>query len=174
MSVIGVKICLNKYIVSWTYHQYSIIQNSLIALQISASSVHPSPSSELLETTILSTFFMVCLSECFVIKIRHYLAPFTSAQFSSVTQSCLTLCNPMNHSTPGLPVHRQFLESTQTHVHWVGNAIQPSHPMLSPFSSCPQSLPASRSFQMSQLFTSSGQSIGVSASISILPMNTRD
>ena len=56
----------------------------------------------------------------------------TSAQFSSVTQSCLTLCDPMNHSTPGLPVHHQLLEFTQTHVHWVGNAIQPSHPLLSP------------------------------------------
>ena len=52
-------------------------------------------------------------------------------QFSSVTQSCPTLCDPMNHSTPGLPVHHQLLESTQTHVHWVGDAIQPSHPLLS-------------------------------------------
>ena len=50
----------------------------------------------------------------------------------SVAQSCLTLCDPMNHSTPGLPVHYQLLESTQTHVHWVGDAIQPSHPLSSP------------------------------------------
>ena len=55
-----------------------------------------------------------------------------SVQFSSVTQSCLTLCNPMNHSTLGLPVHHQLLEYTQTHVHWVGDAIQPSHPLSSP------------------------------------------
>ena len=53
-------------------------------------------------------------------------------QFSSVAQSCLTLCDPMIRSTPGLPVHHQLLESTQTHVHWVGDAIQPSHPLLSP------------------------------------------
>ena len=53
--------------------------------------------------------------------------------FSSVTQSCPTLCNPMNCSTPGLPVHHQLLEFTQTHVHRVGDAIQPSHPLLSPF-----------------------------------------
>ena len=53
-------------------------------------------------------------------------------QFSSVTQSCLTLCDPMNHSTPGLPVHHQLPESTQTHIHCVGDAIQPSHPLLSP------------------------------------------
>ena len=55
-----------------------------------------------------------------------------SVQFSSVTQLCQTLCDPMNHSTPGLPVHHQLPESTQTHVHWVGDAIQPSHPLLSP------------------------------------------
>ena len=53
-------------------------------------------------------------------------------QFSSVTQSCPTLCDPMNHSTPGLPVHHQLLEFTQTHVHWVSDAIQPSHPRSSP------------------------------------------
>ena len=53
-------------------------------------------------------------------------------QFSSVTQSCPTLCNPMNRSTPGLPVHHQLPEFTQTHVHWVGDAIQPSHPLSSP------------------------------------------
>ena len=52
-------------------------------------------------------------------------------QFSSVTQCCPTLCNPMNLSTPGLPVHHQLPEFTQTHVHWVGDAIQPSHPPLS-------------------------------------------
>ena len=64
-------------------------------------------------------------------------------------------------------------QSTQTHVRWVGDAIQPSHPVV-PFSSCPQSFPVSGSFQMSQLFTSGGQSIGVSASTSVLPMNTQD
>ena len=53
-------------------------------------------------------------------------------QFSSVAQSCLTLCDPMKHSTPGLPVHHQLPESTQTHVHRVGDAIQPSHPLSSP------------------------------------------
>ena len=55
-----------------------------------------------------------------------------SIQFSSVARSCLTLCHPMNHSTPGLPVHHQLLEFTQTHVHRVGDAIQPSHPLSSP------------------------------------------
>ena len=55
-----------------------------------------------------------------------------SVQFSSVAQSCPTLCNPMNRSTPGLPVHHQLPEFTQTHVHRVGDAIQPSHPLSSP------------------------------------------
>ena len=55
-----------------------------------------------------------------------------SVQFSSVAQSCLTLCNTMNHSTSGLPVNHQLPEFTQTHVHWVGDAIQPSHPLSSP------------------------------------------
>ena len=53
-------------------------------------------------------------------------------QFSSVTQSCPILCDPMNRSTPGLPVHHQLPESAQTYVHWVGDAIQPSHPLSSP------------------------------------------
>ena len=96
-----------------------------------------------------------------------------SVQFSSFTQSCLTLCDPMKRTTLGLPVHHQLLESTQTHVHWVGDTIQPSHPIV-PFSSHLQSLPASGSFQMNQFFASGGQSIGVSASASVLPMNIQD
>ena len=56
----------------------------------------------------------------------------STVQFSSVAQSCPNLCDPMNHSTPGLPVHHQPLEFTQTHVHWVSNAIQPCHPLSSP------------------------------------------
>ena len=55
-----------------------------------------------------------------------------SVQFSSVAQSCLTLCDSMDCSKPGLPVHHQLPESTQTHVHWVGDVIQPSHPLSSP------------------------------------------
>ena len=57
--------------------------------------------------------------------------PISSVQFSSVSQSCLTLCDPMNCSTPGLPVHHQLPEFTQTHVHPVSDAIQPSHPLSS-------------------------------------------
>ena len=69
--------------------------------------------------------------------LEHSLTPWFSfqsfsVQFSSVAQSCLTLCDPMNRSTPGLPIHHQLLEFTQTHIHWVSDAIQPSHPLSSP------------------------------------------
>ena len=95
-----------------------------------------------------------------------------SVQFSSVSQLCPTPCDPMNCSTPGLPVHHQLPEFIQTHVHRVSDAIQPSHPVV-PFSSCSQSLPASESFPMSQLFASGGQSTGVSALASFLPKKSQ-
>ena len=68
---------------------------------------------------------------CFVLWCQQNML-FTLYQFSSVTQSCLTPWNPMNRSTPGLPVHHQLPEFTQTHVHQVSDAIQPSHPLSSP------------------------------------------
>ena len=78
----------------------------------------------------------VCRSFSFSISpsrvFRVDFLPFASVQFSLVTQSCLTVCDPMNRSRPGLPVHHQHSEPTQTPVHWVGNAIQPSHPLSSP------------------------------------------
>ena len=92
-------------------------------------------------------------------KLSHYIC-----SFSSVAQSCLTLCDPMKRSMPGLPVHHQLLESTQTHVH---PAISSS---VVPFSSCPQYLPASGSFPISQLFASGGQKYW-SFNISISPSN---
>ena len=92
---------------------------------------------------------------------------------SSVAQSCPTLCDPMNCSTPGFPVHHQLPELTQTHVHWVSDAIQPSHPLLSP------SPPAFNLFQHQGPFkwvSSLHQvaKVGVSASASVLPMNIQD
>ena len=99
-----------------------------------------------------------------------------SVQFSLVAQSCPTLCDPMNCSTPGLPVHHQLPELIQTHIHWVGDAIQPClilcHPLLllsSIFPSIRVSLE-----KTSQLFAWGGQSTGVSASASVLPMNTQE
>ena len=93
-----------------------------------------------------------------------------SVQFSSVTQSCLILCNPMDCSRPGFPVHHQLPELAQTYVHWVGDAIQPSHPLSS---LSPPAFNLSQ-HQMSQFFTSGSQSIGSSASASVLPMNIQD
>ena len=69
---------------------------------------------------------------CSVSSIIDFYHISSTHQFSSVTQLCPTLCDPMNRSTPGLPVHHQLPELTQTHVHWVGDAIQPSHPLPSP------------------------------------------
>ena len=97
-----------------------------------------------------------------------------TSQFSSVAQSCPILCNPMDCSTLGFPVLYCLPEFVPTHVHWVGDAIQPSHPLLSP------SPPALNLPQHQGLFkwvSSSHQvakSIGVSASTSVLPMNTQD
>ena len=83
------------------------------------------------------------------IKVSHYycvIVNFPIHQFSSVAQSCPTLCDPMNHNMPGLPVHHQLPEFTQTHVHQVRDAIQPSHPLSSP------SLPAFNLAQHQGLF----------------------
>ena len=94
-------------------------------------------------------------------------------QFSSVTQSCPTLCDPMDFSTPGLPVHHQLPEFTQTHVHWVSDAIQPSHPLSSP----------SPTFNLSQhqgllKWVSSLHQVAKELEFqlqqSLLPMNTQD
>ena len=98
----------------------------------------------------------------------------TSFQFSSTAQSCPTLCNPMECSTPGFPVHHQLPELTQTHVHQVSDAIQPSHPLPSP---SPFSYNLSQHqglYKMSQFFLSGGQSTGVSASASVLLVNIQD
>ena len=102
-------------------------------------------------------------------------------QFSSLAQSCPTVCDPMDHSMLGLPVNHQLPESTQTHFHWVSDAIQPSHPLSSP---SPPAFNLSQhqglymglhqGLTMSQLFTSDGQNIGVSALASVLPMSTQD
>ena len=88
----------------------------------------------------------------------------------SVAQLCLPLCDPMDCSMPGFPVLHHLLEPAQTHVHWVGDAMQSSHPLLSP-SPPALNLSQHQGFPMSWLFASGGQSIGASASASVLPMN---
>ena len=97
------------------------------------------------------------------IEWRHWclviVASLLSVQFSSIAQSCQTLCDPMNRSKPGLPVHHHLPEFIQTHVHRVSDAIQLFHPLSSPF---PPALNPSQhqSFPMSQLFTWGAQSTG--------------
>ena len=90
-----------------------------------------------------------CCLETIIINskgLRPLRVSLSSVQFN---QSCPTLCNPMDCSTLGLSVYHQLPEFTQTHAHWVGDAIQPPiSPSVVPFSSCPQSFPASGSFQM--------------------------
>ena len=86
----------------------------------------------------------------YIVKGRLSYRYTVSVQF---TQSCLTLCNPWIPARQASLVHHQLLESTQTHVHWVGDAIEPSH-LVVPFSFCLQSFPASGSFSMTQLFAS--------------------
>ena len=104
---------------------------------------------------ILYSVSLICV--CIPLPIPHcheyceyrkpaYHTTVSSVQFSSVAQSCPNLCEPMNRSTPGLPVHHQLPEFTQTHVHRVSDAIQPSHPLLSP------SPPAPNSSQHQSLF----------------------
>ena len=109
-------------------------------------------------------------------SILYHLSLF---QFSSVAQSCLTLCDSMDCSTPSLPVHHQLLELAQTHVRqfmidiMCSDAIQPSHPLFPP-SPLALNLSQHRVFPVSQIFASGGQSIGVSASASALAMNIQD
>ena len=92
---------------------------------------------------------------CVFVFLPFFLSVYVSIYCCSVAQSCPTLCDSMGCSTPGFPVLHYLLEFAQTHIHWVGDAIQPSHPVIC-FSSCFQSFPASGSFPKSHLFTSGG------------------
>ena len=91
--------------------------------------------------------------------------------FSSAAQSCPTLCDPMECSMSGFPVHHQLLELTQIHAHQVGDAIQPSHPLSSP---SPPAFNLSQHQSLFQWVSSSNQSTGASALASFLPMNIRE
>ena len=98
----------------------------------------------------------------------------SSRQFSSVAQLCPTLCDSMDCSMPGFAVHHQLPELTQTHIHWVGDAIQPSHPLSSP---SPPTFTLSQHQGLFQWVSSSHQVakvLGVSASASVLPVNIQD
>ena len=110
-----------------------------------SSSVHGTPQARILEWVATPYYrgssrprdrtWVSCIAgRFFTLWATREASVLMTVSFSSVTQSCLTLCDPVNHSTPGLPVHHQFPESTQTYVHWVGDAIQSSHPLSSPSS----------------------------------------
>ena len=121
----------------------------------------------------LLAIHFICSVQFSLQRVRHNWATFTfTFQFSSVVQLCLILCHPMDCSKTGFPVHHQLPELAQTHVHRVSNAIQPSHP-LSPCSPA-LNLSQHQSLPVSQFFTSGDQSIGVSVSTSVLPMNIQE
>ena len=95
-------------------------------------------------------------------------------QFSSISQSCPTLCNPMKSSTPGLPVHYKLLEFTQTHVHRVGDAVQPSHPLSYPSPPAPNPSQHQGLFQWVNSSHEVAKGLEFQLSASVLPMNTQD
>ena len=101
------------------------------------------------------------------LRNKEFMVMFSSVQFSSVAQLCPTLWNPMNGSTPGLSVHHQLPEFTQTHLHRVGDAIQPSHPLSSTFPSA-FDLSQQQGLSKSPFSASGGQSIGASVSSSVV------
>ena len=111
-------------------------------------------------------------------KRQHFLIPSCTqrapVQFSSVQMlSRVWLCDPTDCSTPGFPVYHQLLDFIQTHIHWVGDAIQPSHP-LSPLLLLPSIFPSIRVFSNVPVLRIRWPSIGTSAPASVIPMNTQD
>ena len=108
-----------------------------------------------------------------IIKLQQRKNNSQPTQFSSVVQSCPTLCDPMDCSTPGFPVHHHLPELAQIHVHWVANAIQPSYPLLSS-SPLPSIFPSIRVFSHEPVLCIKWPKYWISASASVLPMNTQE
>ena len=116
-------------------HQHSMQHMVKCALQRCVLSLSHPPIPSCVHRPY--SLFALLLLLCEYVHWYHLSRFHHSVRFSSVTQLCPTLCDPMNHSTPGLPVHHQLPEFTQTHVHRVRDAIQPSHPLSSPFPPTP-------------------------------------
>ena len=141
--------CLQSFPASWSFPMSWFLKSDVQNIGTSASiSVLPTDCGwfPLGLTGLIFFFLFLLFIHCLGLFIIYYqriialqnfivfcqTSTWISHQFSSVTKSCPTLCDPMNRSTPGLPVHHQLPEFTQIHVHWVGDAVQPSHPLLSP------------------------------------------
>ena len=119
-----------------------------------------------------TAIMMIKIFRAVILYSSFFLAKKTKLNWCcrSVTRSCLTLCNPMDCNTPGFPVLQHLPEFAQTRMHWFGDYIQSSHPLLS-LSPPAFNLYQHQSFPVSQLFASNGKSIGASASESVFPMN---
>ena len=115
-----VSLCLHQYLV---FSVFSVLQPvcHILLISIRIWLIHT-----------LKDFFSLCSFSFSHVVLYCLFGLILKSEFSSVTQSCPTLCNPMDCSKPGFPVCHQLLELAQTHVHWVGEAIKPSHPLLSP------------------------------------------
>ena len=111
-------------------HQFFLWHSAFFTVQLSHPYMTAGKTIALTSRTFVGKVMSLLLN--MLSRLVITLLPRSSVQFSSVAQSCLTLCDPMNRSTPGLPVHHHLPEFTQTHVHQVGDAIQPSHPLSSP------------------------------------------
>ena len=152
-NVLCVRKCQSSFHKShsiWRWHRIYLglgIQHRIQQMVLHSWGWHPSGRIYIMVVWTCSPFFLVLfwlhsflfdnetfypLHENFPEESRNTIAKIHLEYISSVAQSCPTLCNPVNSSTPGLPVHHQFPEFTQTHVHRVGDVIQPSHPLLSP------------------------------------------
>ena len=119
-----------------------------------------------------NVMYKLCIKFPFMFIINLTIQ-FSSVQFISVAQLCPTLCYPMNHSTPGLPVHHHLPEFTQTHVHRVHDAIQPSHPLSSPSPPAPNPSQHQGLFQWVNTSHQVAKVTGVSASASFLPKKSQ-
>ena len=114
-----------KYIYNYIYMLYITLPQYLY-FQILFQRMH-----KLIKISIFKNR-CICITLYYLIWAQYFAKIRSQLQFTSLAQSRLTLCNPMNHSTPGLPVHHQLSEFTQTHAHRVGDVIQPSHPLSPP------------------------------------------
>ena len=132
LNIQKTKIMASGPITSWQIHGETVSDFVFGGSKITADGdcSHEIKRCLLLGRKVMTNLYRILKSRDITLPTKVRLV--SSVQFSSVAQSCLTLCDPMNCSTPGLPVHHQLPEFTQTHAHRVSDAIQPSHPLSSP------------------------------------------